>query len=294
MADKKLEIKKLPIGDIQAMKRAGKKITSITAYDYATARLVDEAGFDVVFVGDSLGMVCLGYDSTVQVTIDEVLHHLRAVARTVKRGHVVGDMPFGSYFESNEQAIATATKLMQAGADSVKVEGGGSTIERIRAIVDAGIPCWGHIGVTPQFIAQLGSYRVRGKDYETARRLFDDAVAIQEAGAWALQLEMVSIELSRLITETLDIPVFGAGCGPHCDGQGQNVYDTLGMFDRYMPRMSKKYVNLWDEALSALRTLHADMQEERFPTEENAFPGPAGTIEQLEQERSVGQAKEQV
>lgn len=271
MSGDKAAVKKLSIAEIQKMKRDGAVITSITAYDYAQARLADDAGFDVVFVGDSLGMVCLGYESTVQVTMEEVLHHLKVVARTCRRAHVVGDMPFGTYFESREQAIHNAARLMQAGADSVKVEGGGKTIDRIRSIVEIGIPCWGHIGLTPQFIAQLGGYRLQGKDEANAVRLVKEAVAIQEAGAWALQLEMVPTELSALITEKLGIPVFGAGCGSDCDGQGQNIYDTLGLFDRFLPRMSKKYVDLWSIGLTTLKELRDDMREKRFPTERNSF-----------------------
>jgi len=276
-----MEKKKISISEIQEMKRRGEKITSITAYDYPFARLVDEAGFDVVFVGDSLGMVCLGYESTVTVTMEEVLHHLRPVARTCKRAHVVGDMPYGTYFQSNEQAIMNATKLMQGGADSVKMEGGGATLQRIKAVVDAGIPCWGHLGVTPQFIALTGGYRTQGKDLDTAKRLMSDSLKIQNAGAWALQLECVPSELSKLITERLRIPVFGAGCGPHVDGQGMNIYDALGLFDKFLPKMSKRYTNFWEQGITSLQEFHHEIKEGRFPTLDQSFTVPEEVMEKL-------------
>ena len=276
-----METKKLTIHQIQEMKLRKEKITSITAYDYPFARLADEAGFEVVFLGDSLGMVCLGYNSTVPVTMDEILHHLKVVAGTCKRALIIGDMPYGSYYQSNEQAIENAIVLMQAGADSVKVEGGGVIIDRLKAVVGVGIPCMGHLGITPQFIAQLGSYRARGKKLAEAKRIFDDAVAIERAGAWAIQLEGVAAPLSKLITETLTIPVFGAGCGPDCDAQGLNLYDVLGLFDKFLPKMSKKYVNLWEISLKALKEFAQEIRDVKFPTDENAFKMPQSEFEEL-------------
>ena len=238
---------------IRAMKAKGQRIPVVTAYDYSFARLADRAGFPIVLVGDSLGMVCLGYDSTIPVTMDDMVRHTRAVVRGAQRPLVVTDMPFMSFQTSMEDAVRNAGRLVQeGGAQSVKLEGAGPTVEKVRRIVEAGIPVMGHLGLTPQSVHQFGGYRVQGKARREAVRLLEDARALEEAGAYSLVLELVPAPLARIITQKLSIPTIGIGAGPHCDGQVQVIHDILGLYDDFVPKHTRQYLNLSETIAAAL------------------------------------------
>jgi 3-methyl-2-oxobutanoate hydroxymethyltransferase len=255
------------VRDIKAMKRRGQPIVMLTAYDHPSARLVDEAGADIILVGDTLGMVVLGYDTTVPVTMEDMLHHVSAVTRAKTRALVVADMPFGSYQASPEEALRNATRfLKEAGAQAVKLEGGVTVAETVRKIVDAGIPVMGHIGLTPQSIHQFGGHRVQGKTAKAARRLIDDALALQDAGAFAVVLETVPTELARIITRKLRIPTIGIGAGPDCDGQVQVFHDLLGLFEAFVPKHTRRYAETGATMRSALASYAEDVRARRFPT----------------------------
>ncbi|MGA2612824.1 MAG: 3-methyl-2-oxobutanoate hydroxymethyltransferase [Spirochaetia bacterium] len=266
------DVKKVMIPDLHSMKKEGRKITMITAYSYPQALIVDEAGIDVILVGDSLGMVELGYRDTVPVTMEEMLSHTRAVVRGVKRAHVVGDMPFMSYNISLEQAVTNAGILYKdGGADSVKLEGGQDMAGAVRAIVKAGIPVFGHIGLTPQTANLLGGFKVQGKSLDQARRVVDDAIALQEAGAFAVVLEAIPRQLAALITEKLAIPTVGIGGGLECDGQVLVLHDMVGLFRRFTPKFVKVYADVYSIQLDAVKKYVAEVQSKKFPTEEHTF-----------------------
>jgi len=266
------EIKKIMIPDLHAMMREGKKISMITAYSYPQAQCVDEAGIDIILVGDSLGMVELGYKDTVPVTMDEVLQHTKAVMRAVRRAHVVGDMPFMSYNISREQAVTNAGILYKdGGADSVKLEGGQEMAAAVNAIVRAGIPVFGHIGLTPQTAGALGGFKVQGKSLDQAKKVVDDAVALEEAGAFAIVLEAIPRQLAALITEKLKIPTIGIGGGLDCDGQVLVLHDLVGLFRRFTPKFVKVYADVYSVQLEAVRTFVAEVQAGKFPAEEHTF-----------------------
>jgi 3-methyl-2-oxobutanoate hydroxymethyltransferase len=276
--------KRTSITDLRAMKARGEKIVMITAYDYPSARLVEEAGVPLILVGDSLGNVVLGYDSTIPVTMDEMLHHVRPVVRATHTTHVVADMPFMSYQASPAEALHNAGRMLkEGGAQSVKLEGGARVAETVRALVEAGIPVMGHLGLTPQSINQLGGYKVQGKTPAAAVRLLNDAMAVQEAGAYAIVLETVPVHVARIITEKLDIPTIGIGAGPETDGQVQVWHDLLGLFSDFVPKHAKQYANLAEAIVAAVRAYAEEVRTGAFPTEKQSFvkqPAPQ-EIEQI-------------
>ena len=248
------------------MKSRGEKISVLTAYDYAWGRLIDEAGIDVALVGDSLGMVVLGYETTLQVTMDDMVRHTAAVARGAKRALVVADMPFLSYHVSEEEAVRNAGRLLsEAGAEAVKLEGGGQVAETVRRIVDVGIPVWGHVGMTPQSVHRLGGHRMQGKDAENAERIKREALELQDAGACAVVLELIPAALAKEITASLVIPTIGIGAGPDCDGQVLVTHDMLGLYDRFVPSFVKQYAKLWQTTLKAFKAYNQDVKSGRFP-----------------------------
>ena len=260
------------IPDLLAMKKEGKKISMITAYSFPQAQCVDEAGIDIILVGDSLGMVELGYKDTVPVTMDEMLNHTRAVMRGVKRSHVVGDMPFMSYNISREQAVTNAGILYKdGGCDSVKLEGGQEMAPVVKAIVTAGIPVFGHIGLTPQTANMLGGFKVQGKSLDAARKVVDDALSLEEAGAFAIVLEAIPRQLAAIITEKLSVPTIGIGGGLECDGQVLVLHDLVGLFRRFTPKFVKVYADIYSVQLQAVKSYISDVQEKKFPAEEHTF-----------------------
>jgi 3-methyl-2-oxobutanoate hydroxymethyltransferase len=263
--------KKITIRDFAQKKRRGEKLTMLTAYDYPTALAVDRAGIDSILVGDSLGMVVLGYENTLPVTMEDMLHHSRAVSRGSEAALLIGDMPFMSYQVSVEQAVANAGRFLQeAGMDAVKLEGGVERAEAVRQIVAAGIPVMGHLGLTPQSVHQLGGWRSQGRTVRAAKRLLDDALALQEAGAFSLVLESVPARLAELISKRLRIPTIGIGAGVGCDGQVLVVHDMLGMFDRFTPKFAKQYANLQEMMGTAIAAFQDDVVAERFPEEQHS------------------------
>jgi 3-methyl-2-oxobutanoate hydroxymethyltransferase len=252
---------------IAAMKRRGERIPMVTAYDYLTARLVDAAGVPVVLVGDSLGTTVLGYETTVPVTLDDVLHHTRAVVRGTQRALVVADLPFMSYQIGAEEALRNAARLLQVGgAQAVKLEGGAPVLDTVRRLVESGIPVQGHLGLTPQSVYQLGGYRVQGRDAAAAQRLLDDARGLAQAGAFSIVLELVPAPLARDISAAVEVPTIGIGAGPFCDGQVQVITDLLGLDPDFQPRHARRYLQLADEILAALEHYAADVRSGQFPT----------------------------
>jgi len=263
---------RISITDLRAKKKHGEPIVMMTCYDYPSARLLEDAGVDILFIGDTLGMVVLGYDSTIPVTTEEMLHHTKAVVRGSRRAHVLADMPFMSYQTSREDALRNAGRLLkEGGAQSVKLEGGIHVAETVRFIVNAGIPVMGHIGLTPQSINQLGGYKVQGKTPAAAVRLINDAETLEQAGAYAIVLECVPAQLAGTITERLTIPTIGIGAGPDCDGQVQVFHDLLGMFDDFVPKHAKRYAALGSQITEAVRAYASEVRERRFPTEKESF-----------------------
>ena len=273
---------RLTISNIQGMKRKGERIPMLTAYDYPTARVLEEAGIPIILVGDSLGQVVLGYDSTVYVTMEDMLHHLKAVARGSKRALIVGDMPFMSYRVSIEEALRNAARLIQeGGAQAVKLEGGESVVEATRRIVQSGIPVMGHLGLTPQSVHQLGGYKVQGRTMKEAVQLLRDAQALEEAEVFALVLELVPTPLAKMITERLTIPTIGIGAGPHCDGQVQVVHDILGLYPDFVPKHTRRYATLADAMRSAVQEYAHEVCEGSFPTERESPSMDEAVLTQL-------------
>ena len=267
-----MDRKKVTILDLQRKKEKGEKITMLTAYDYPTAMLVERAGIDVILVGDSLAMVVLGHESTVAVTMDEMIHHCKAVSKGARYPLLVGDMPFLSYQVTVEKAIANAGRfLKEGGMDVVKLEGGQEMAATVKAIVDAGIPVMGHIGLTPQSISKLGGYKVQGRDVAAARKLLDDAVALEEAGCFAIILEAIPDRVAKLITERVSIPTIGIGAGRDCDGQVLVLHDMIGLFDRFTPRFVKRYTNIFPQVIEALESYRDEVLAGTFPTDEHSF-----------------------
>jgi len=263
---------RITINDVRQMKRKGEKITMLTAYDYSTARIIDEVGIPLILVGDSLGMVVLGYESTIPVTIDEMLHHTKVVVRGTKRAMVIGDMPFMTYHISVEDALHNAARFIQeGGAQAIKLEGGVTVAEKVKNIVNCGIPVMGHIGLTPQSIYQLGGYKVQGKTPETAARLLEDARVLEQAGAFAIVLETVPTPLATLITKSISIPTIGIGAGVGCDGQIQIINDILGSFTDFVPKHAKQYAKLADIIRAAVTEYDKEVKAGSFPTEEQSF-----------------------
>lgn len=262
---------RLTINKIQEKKNAGERITMLTAYDYPTAQVVDEAGVDLILVGDSLGMVVLGYESTIPVTMDDMIRHTKAVVRGSKNALVIGDMPFMSYQVGISETLRNAARFLQeAGCQAVKLEGGVTVAESVRRIVDCGIPVMGHIGLTPQSINQLGGFRVQGKTLEAAERLLDDALALEKAGAFAVVMELVPRELAKLITSKLRIPTIGIGAGPWCSGQVLVIHDMLGLYTDFVPKHTKQYARMAGALKSAISDYVKEVRSGKFPGPEHS------------------------
>jgi len=276
---------RVTITDVREMKRKKEKIPMLTAYDYVTAKMVDEAGAPLILVGDSLGMVILGYESTIPVTMDEMIHHTKAVVRGANKALVIGDMPFMTYHINMSDALHNAARFIQeGGAQAVKLEGGEVVAETVRRLVDCGIPVMGHIGLTPQSIHQLGGFKVRGKGLDEARKLLNDACILEEAGAFAIVLECTPAALSRLITQKLTVPTIGIGAGPDCDGQVQVISDLLGLYTEFVPKHAKQYARLAGEIKTAVSSYIAEVKSDGFPTAEQSYTMDESLIRQLEAE----------
>jgi 3-methyl-2-oxobutanoate hydroxymethyltransferase len=261
------------INQIKEMKLKGEKITMLTAYDYATARILDEAGIPLILVGDTLGQVVLGYESTIPVTMEVMLHHTKAVVRGTSKAMIIGDMPFMTYHVSTEDALRNAARFLQeAGTQAVKLEGGVTVADKVKRIVECGIPVMGHIGLTPQSINQLGGHKIQGKTSEAATRLLEDARALEEAGAFAIVLETVPAPLAALITKKVAIPTIGIGAGIGCDGQVQVITDILGSTVGYIPKHAKQYAKIRDIMSSAVSDYLNEVKSGKFPTEAQSFP----------------------
>ena len=263
---------RVTVSQIRDMKLKGEKIAMLTAYDYVTAKLVDESGIPLILVGDSLGMVVLGYESTIPVTMEEMIHHTKAVVRGAKNALVIGDMPFMTYHLSVSDALRNAARFIQeGGAQAVKLEGGEVVAETVRRIVQCGIPVMGHIGLTPQSVHQLGGFKVQGKSAEAAKRLLKDAKSLEEAGAFAVVLESVPAPLSKIITERLTVPTIGIGAGINCDGQVQVISDILGAFTDFVPRHAKRYAALAETIRNVATSYAAEVKSGAFPTEHQSY-----------------------
>jgi 3-methyl-2-oxobutanoate hydroxymethyltransferase len=274
---------RISINLIKDMKQKGEKITMLTAYDYTTAKIIDEAGIPLILVGDSLGNVVLGYESTIPVTMADMLHHTKAVARGSRKAMVIGDLPFMTYHISSEDALRNSARFIQEGnAQAVKLEGGVNVADKVRKIVDCGIPVMGHIGLTPQSINQLGGFKVQGKSLEAARKLIDDAKALEEAGAFAVVLETVPAPLATFISQSINIPTIGIGAGAGCDGQVQVVSDILGLFTDFVPRHAKQYARIADIMSNAITEYYNDVKAGSFPTDKQSFSMDESIIAELE------------
>ncbi len=283
-----MEQKKMTAPDLKEKKKSGKKITMLTAYDYPTALLVDRAGIDAILVGDSLGMVVLGYRDTVTVTMEEMLHHTKAVSSAVKSALVIGDMPFGSYNVSVEKAIENANRMMkEAHADCIKLEGGRSMAPLVGAIVKAGIPVQGHIGLTPQTASSLGGFKVQGKSFETAKALIEDAKALEDAGCFSIVLEAIPSPIAKIITEKISIPTIGIGAGIDCDGQVLVIHDLIGLFERFTPKFVKQYAKISDDILSAVSRYKSDVESMKFPEEKHSFSMNPKELEKLKSKKKI-------
>ena len=273
---------RVTIRDLSRMKRNGEKIPMITAYDYTSAQLVEQAGVPLILVGDSLGQVVLGYDSTVPVTMDEMVHHIKTVVRGTQRAHVVGDLPFLSYHADVPEAIRNAGRLLkEGGAQSVKLEGGRTQAETVSRIVESGIPVMGHIGLTPQAVNQLGGYRVQGRSLKDAVRLMEDARALEEAGAYAIVLECVPAQLAQMITERVGVPTIGIGAGTGCDGQVQVFHDMMGLYQDFTPKHARQYAQLGQTIVEATRSYVQDVENEQFPDDSESFKLSESVLEAL-------------
>jgi len=278
---------RLTIRDIQKMKDAGEPIAMLTAYDATSAYLSEAAGVPMLLVGDSLGMVIQGHDSTIPVTLDHIIYHAQIVVRATERALIVGDMPFMSYKVSVEQALTNGARLMQeTGVGAIKLEGGEYIAPTIARLVQAGIPVMAHIGLTPQSVRELGGYRVQGKDTRAAEQILRDAQAVQDAGAFAVVLELIGAQLAELVTRRLDIPTIGIGAGPHCDGQVQVIQDILGLYPSFGPRHAKKYADVGAIIQQAVGQYVAEVKARQFPTVENSFTMNEEILAALRTERA--------
>lgn len=263
---------KITIHDLLKKKAEKRKITMLTAYDYPFARIVDEAGIDGIIVGDSVAMVTQGLENTLPVTMDEMVYHTKIVARAVNNAIVIGDMPFMSYQASIEDAVRNAGRfLKEAGASAVKIEGGAEVAGHIRAMTKSDIPVMAHIGLTPQSIHRMGGYKIQGRTKEAAERLREEAHIAEDAGAFSLILEAIPAELAAQITEELTIPTIGIGAGPSCDGQVLVLHDVIGLFERFLPKFAKRYVNVKDEVLRAIKNYKEEVEKGVFPSDEHSF-----------------------
>ena len=264
--------RKMTVPEVRSMKERGEKIVCLTAYDYCFARILDQSGIDLLLVGDSLGSVVQGHDSTLPVTVDDIIYHTRAVIRGRKRALVVSDMPFMTFQLGVDEAKRNAGRLIQeGGAESVKLEGGVTQAATIEALVKMGVPVMGHVGLTPQSVHQFGGYRIQGRDEADARNILDDALAVEQSGAFAVVLEGIPVQLAREITRRVSIPTIGIGAGMHCDGQILVVHDMLGLFDDFTPKFVKRYANLKDTIGGAVQSYMEEVRTEAFPAEEHTF-----------------------
>ncbi len=281
MMSVKIETKPVTVKTFFKRKNEQKKITMLTAYDCSTAKFIDEAGVDSILIGDSVGMTVLGYENTLQVTVDDMVTFTKAVARGAKRALIVADMPFLSYQTSKQQALENAGKLIRAGAQAVKIEGASeTTVEVIKALVDAGIAVVGHLGFTPQFINSIGGYYIQGKSYEQAVKLLEDAKRLETAGVFALVLEMVPEEAATVVTQKLKIPTIGIGAGRYCDGQVLVIDDIIGKYSEFTPKFAKKYGNVKDIIFNSAKQYDEEVKTGKFPSEEHIF-----TMEEQEREQ---------
>lgn len=264
--------KRVGVGDISAKAAAGEPIVMVSATDFPSGQLVDRSGADMILVGDSLGMTALGYDGTVPVTMEEMIHHCKAVVRGAERALIVGDMPFGAYHATEADAIRNSVRLLkEGGVDVVKMEGGEDTAPKLKAVVDSGIPVMGHIGLTPQLVSKLGGFRVQGKNAAAGVQLIRDALAVQEAGCFSVVVEAVPDRIAALITERLSIPTIGIGAGLECDGQILIFHDLIGMFDAFTPKFAKRYAEVGATVTSALEQYRTEVTERQFPTPEHSY-----------------------
>ena len=277
------------ISDIQGYKKRGERIPMLTAYDYTTAKLVDEAGIPMILVGDSLGMVMLGYDSTLPVTLDEMVHHTKAVVRGTKRALVIADLPFLTYQISEAEALRNAGRMFQeAGAQAVKLEGGRSIAPTVRRLVDAGIPVMGHLGLTPQSVHQLGGFKVQGKTPAAALNLIDDALALEAAGIFALVLECIPAQLAQLVTERVGVATIGIGAGPYCDGEVQVISDLLGLFTDFVPKHAKRFATLAEQISRAVTDYAQEVQGGEFPGAAQSYSMSEAVLAELRRETAGG------
>ena len=264
--------RKMTVPEVCSMKEKGEKVVCLTAYDYCLARILDESGIDILLVGDSLGSVVQGHDSTLPVTVDDVIYHTKAVVRGRRRALVVSDMPFMTFQLGVDEAKRNAGRLVQeGGAESVKLEGGVTQAATIEGLVKMGVPVMGHVGLTPQSVHQFGGYRIQGRGEADARAILDDAMAVEQAGAFAVVLEGIPVQLAREITQRVSIPTIGIGAGMHCDGQILVVHDMLGLFDDFTPKFVKRYANLKETIGGAVRSYMEEVRTEAFPAEEHTF-----------------------
>ncbi|MEK7863286.1 MAG: 3-methyl-2-oxobutanoate hydroxymethyltransferase [Chloroflexota bacterium] len=276
--------KKVTVPDVVAMKRDGRRITMMTAYDAAFARLVDQAGIDVLLVGDSAGMVVLGHPNTVPVTMDDMVRMAAAVSRGASRPLLVGDMPFGSYQTGRQDALRNAARfLKEAGMDAVKIEGGHETVETVRTLVDNGISVMAHVGLTPQRVAQLGGFKTQARSARAARRLVDDALALEDAGAFSIVLESIPAPVAAMVTERLAIPTIGIGAGLACDGQVLVLHDVLGLYGDFKPKFAKRYADIGSAVVEALRTFDTEVRTGAFPDDEHSFTMKESELDSLRQ-----------
>ena len=281
MMSVKIETKPVTVKTFFKRKNEQKKITMLTAYDCSTAKFIDEAGVDSILIGDSVGMTVLGYENTLQVTVDDMVTFTKAVARGAKRALIVADMPFLSYQTSKQQALENAGKLIRAGAQAVKIEGASeTTVEVIKALVDAGIAVVGHLGFTPQFINSIGGYYIQGKSYEQAVKLLEDAKKLEEAGVFSVVLEMVPEEAAKIVTEKIKVPTIGIGAGRYCDGQVLVIDDIIGKYSEFTPKFAKKYGNVKDIIFNSAKQYDEEVKTGKFPSEEHIF-----TMEEQEREQ---------
>jgi len=276
---------KITVQGMKKMKGERKKITMVTAYEYQTAVLVDKTDIELILVGDSLGMVVLGYDGTISVTMEDMIHHIKPVVKGAPNTFIIGDMPFGSYNVSAEEAVINATRLMkEGGCDCVKLEGGFNMLDKIEAIVNAGIPVMGHIGLTPQTSSQLGGFKVQGKNVKAAKELIEVAKAIEKAGAFSMVVECVPAPVGKLISENITIPTIGIGAGLDCDGQVLVTQDMLGMFDQFVPKFVKQYAKLGDSIVEILNKFGNEVKNKEFPSKEYCFTMKEDVLEELKKQ----------
>jgi len=274
---------RVTINQIKEMKQKGEKIVMLTSYDYSTARLVESIGIPMILVGDSLGMVVLGYETPIPVTMDVMIHHTKAVVRGTSKAMIIGDMPFMTYHTSTEDALRNAARFIQeAGAQAVKLEGGITVAATVKRIVDCGIPVMGHLGLTPQSVYQLGGLKVQAKSLEAAKRLIEDSVVLEQAGAFAIVLEAIPFKLAALITKKISIPTISIGAGPYCDGQVQIINDILGLFTEFVPKHAKQYVKMADIMSGAITQYYNEVRAGQFPTEKHSFIIDEAVFKELE------------